>query len=383
VSGAPYAVRRMARVLMLFEPPDGGVAENAMQLALHLGAHGHEVEVAGPPESLVYPRLDEAGVPVRRLPSLRRGYARPDRDAASVRALVGLLRAGRHDVLHCHSSKAGVVGRLAARRVGLPAVYSPHCFAFVGEVSRGRRLFASSVERLLGRFASAAILCVCEAERRLALERRVAPPERLHVVHNGTAPCDEDTEPEPQLTELLSGGPVATAVSVLRPQKALHVLLEATPLLWERLPQARVAIVGDGPLREPLHRRARELGLLADERFAFLPFQPPPARYLRASDVFVLPSSWEALPISVLEALACGVPQVATAVGGTPEAVTPDTGLLVAPRDPPALAQALATLLADPGRREAMCRASRDRHAQQFTLERMEAETLALYDRLA
>ena len=378
----------MARVLMLFEPPDGGVAENAKQLALHLGAHGHEVEVAGPPESMVYPRLDEAGVPVRRLPSLRRGYGRPDRDAASVRALVRLLRAGRHDVLHCHSSKAGVLGRLAARRVGLPAVYSPHCFAFVGDVSRGRRLFASSVERALGR-RTAAIVCACEAERRRALERRVAPAERLHRVYYGTPACAGETELDERLEAMRAAGPLAGAVTVLRRQKRVDVLLDAAPRVWDRLPEARLAVVGDGPERDALQRRASELGLLGDERFAFLPFQAPSSRHLRALDVYVLSSGWEAMPIGVLEALACGVPQVATDVEGTGEAVgsppgePPErqTGRLVAPGDAAGLAEAIVELLGDAERRAALSRASRKRHAERFTVERMAAETAAVYER--
>jgi glycosyltransferase involved in cell wall biosynthesis len=384
----PLRCRRVSRVLMLFEPPDGGVAENAMQLALHLGNHGHEVEVAGPAESIAYPRLDEAGVPVRRLASLRRGYGRPERDAASVRALADLLRAGRHDVLHCHSSKAGVVGRLAAQRVGVPAVYSPHCFAFVGEVSRSRRLFASTVERALGR-RTAAIVCSCEAERRRALQHGVAPAERLHRVYYGTPDCDGGSEVNGRLEEMQAAGPLAGAVTVLRRQKRVDVLLEAAPRVWDRLPEARLAVVGDGPERDALQRRASELGLLGDERFAFLSFEAPSARHLRALDVYVLPSAWEAMPIGVLEALACGVPQVATDVEGTGEAVgapprePPErqTGRLVSPCDPAALAAAIVDLLEDPERRGELARTSRQRHAERFGLERMVAETAAVYDR--
>jgi glycosyltransferase involved in cell wall biosynthesis len=372
----------MPRVLMACEPPDGGAAENATALALALRRQGNDVEYAGPPEARRRPVLEEVGVPVHGLP-LAPGYGAPADDARALRALIRLLRSGRFDLVHCHSAKAGVLGRLAARTARVPAVYSPHSFSFVGDFGAPRRIAATAIERALGRTATAVVLCVCEEERRLALAHGVARPERLRVVHNGTRPCDDAVEPDPRLLELLSGGPLATAVSALRPQKALHVLLEAVPLVWERLPHARVAIVGDGPLREQLHRRARELGVLGDERFAFLPFQAPAARYLQASDVFVLPSSWEGFPISVLEALACGVPQVATRVGGTPEAVSPETGVLVPPRDPRALAEAVAALLSDAARREGMCRASRARHAERFTLERMEEQTLAIYEELA
>ena len=368
----------MARVLMVFEPPDGGVAENVLQLALHLGEHGHAVDVAGPRDAVVYERLAEAGIPVRRLP-LVRGYGRPQLDAAALRALLALISPARHDLVHCHSAKAGVLGRLAARVRGVPAVYSPHSFPFVGEFGTPRRLFATGVEWLLGRSCSAAILCVCEAERRLALQRGLVSPARLRVVYNGCEPCDEQAAADPALQALGEGGPVAASVAVLRQQKRIDVLIDATPLVLERLPQARIAIVGDGPLRHELAAQAAARGLQADERFAFLPFSASSA-HLRALDVFVLPSGWEAFPISVLEALACGVPQVATDVGGTSEALTPQTGVLVAPNDPRALADAIVALLSDSARREAMARAARARHAELFTLDLMVAGTAALYD---
>ena len=174
-------------------------------------------------------------------------------------------------------------------------------------------------------------------------------------------------------------GPLAAAVTVLRAQKSIDVLLDAVPLVLKRVPDARIAVVGDGPLRDELHAHAARIGIDSDERFAFLPFQAPAARYLQAADVYVLPSSWEAFPIGVLEALACGVPQVATDVGGTGEAVVPETGLLVPKRDPTALAEALVSLLEDPQRRASMAAASRERHAARFDLEQMVNGTAELY----
>ena len=368
----------MARVLLVFEPPDGGVAENVMALALGLAAHGHAPEAAGPPGAVIHERLEAAGVPVHRV-GLRRGYGRPDADARALRELTGLVRRGGYDLVHCHSAKAGVLGRLAARRAGVPAVYSPHCFAFVGEVSRARRRFATAVERRLGRRSTAAIVCACEAERHRALERRVAPAERLHRVYYGVEECP-GRDVDEALARLRAGGPVAGAVCVLRRQKRLDVLIDAAPEVLARVPDARIAIVGDGEEREALRARAAQRGLGADPRFAFLPFAAPSARHLRALDLFVLPSGWEAMPIAVLEALACGVPQVVTDVEGTGEATVPETGVLVSPGDPAGLAEAMIALLRDPERRAAMAAASRERHRERFGLERMVAETAAVYD---
>lgn len=366
----------MPRVLLLFEPPDGGVAENVRQLARGLGDQGFTVEVAGPPEALPYGELEQAGVPVHRLP-LRRGFGDPRSDLRALSAIDSLLRTSAPDLVHAHSAKAGVLGRLAARRGRVPAVYSPHCFPFVGEHPAARVTATRQVERLLGR-GTAAIVCVCEAERRLALEAAVAAPERLHVVANGTDPCPA-VAPDPALAQLRQGGPVVAAVTVLRRQKRADVFLEAAPEILRRSPQARVALVGDGPLREELQERAQQLGLAREERFLMLPFAGPAARYLAATDVYVLPSSWEALPIGVLEALACGVPQVVTDVGGSGEAVTAETGVVVPPGDPGALSDAIVTLLDDAPRREAMAESSRARHAEAFRTELMVERTASVY----
>lgn len=367
----------MARVLMVCEPPAGGAAENAVQLAESLPALGFDVEFAGPREGRHHDRLEAAAVPVHRL-SLEPGYGRPARDAAALRDLDRLLGRGRFDLVHLHSAKAGVLGRLAARRRRVPVVFTPHSLSFVGDFSAARRTAAVAIERALGPLTHA-LVCVCEDERRLALEHSLVPPGRIHVVHNGSPPCASDISVDPRLAEMRSRGPLAAAVLELRAQKSVDVLLTAVPAVLDAVPQARVAIVGDGPLREALMAQAAELGLADDDRLAFLPFEGPSSRHLRAIDLYVLPSAWEAFPIGVLEALACGVPQVATDVGGTGEAVVPETGLLVPRRDPEALATAISSLLADPARRESMAEASRSRHGRLFGISRMVAATAAVY----
>jgi len=139
-------------------------------------------------------------------------------------------------------------------------------------------------------------------------------------------------------------------------------------------------IVGDGPLRDELLRKTDALGLTHSERLRFVPFEPPSARYLRDLDLFLLSSSWEAMPISILEALACGVPQVASDVGGVGEAVSPETGVLVPPLDSERLADAIVSLLRDPIRLARLSEGSRDRHRRLFGLERMVSETAGVYE---
>jgi glycosyltransferase involved in cell wall biosynthesis len=288
------------------------------------------------------------------------------------------MRRERFDLAHCHSAKAGVLGRVASNITRTPSLYSPHCFPFVGPWGLGRRLFSTGVERALGSLTDG-ILCVADQERQLAIDKRIAPADRLHVVHNGALPCEYDGERDATLEEWRGDGPLAACMAVLRPQKAVHVFIDAAPAVLDHVPAARLAVIGNGELRGDLEQRARALRV--DGRLRFFDFIPPSARQLSSLDVFVLPSSWEAFPISVLEAMACGVPQVATDVGGTSEAVVDgETGLMCPPDDPAALAGRLIRLLSDEPLRRRMADASRRRFDEHFRIETMLDGTAAVYE---
>jgi glycosyltransferase involved in cell wall biosynthesis len=345
----------MARIALVCEPPDGGAAEHVAQLVRGLGAYGHEA-VLYAPEAFA-PAVDF--VPL----SFRRDYAHPREDARALGRLARELRA--FDLVHAHSAKAGVLARLAGWSARRPVVYTPHGFPFVGEMREARRVFSHVVERLLAP-PTAAIIGVCRFEADLARANHLHP-RMLAVVHNGSPACAPVARPP---------GLVVGTVSALRRGKGVDVFLDAAPAILAAVPGAELVVAGDGPQEAEL-KAHRNAGLVRWE-----PYRPPAANHLRELDVYVLASSWEAFPIGPLEALACGVPQVVTAVGGTREAVVPETGLLVPPRDPGALAAAVTAILQDPERRAAMATASRERHAQHFTLDRMVAGTAAVYDRV-
>jgi glycosyltransferase involved in cell wall biosynthesis len=367
-------------VLEVFEPPDGGVPEHVLLLATGLGQHGFDVEIVAPAGSQVQERAAEAGVTVHVIPFFRRDYRHPWDDARAVLAVRRVIAARRPALVHAHASKAGAIARTAAARTGVPAVYTPHCFGFVGEVSRVRELLVPPIERGLARL-SAKIICVCQAELAIAREKRIGSPEQLVLLYYGVpdpSPAEAPV-PDPALTALRDGGLLLANVSALRQQKRQDVLLDAARIVLDRSDRARVAVVGNGPLEGALREQAQRLGLDRDPRFVLLPFAPPVERYLGAIDVFVLASTWEALPISLLEAQSWGIPQIGTAVFGTPEIISTDTGRLVAPADAESLAAAMLELLDASTDLAAMADASRARHVERFALERMLTEHAALY----
>ena len=208
------------------------------------------------------------------------------------------------------------------------------------------------------------------------------PEPRIRVVYNGLDLAEFDASAERGPTAPLpdSGAtPLIGTVARLEPQKGMAFLIAAMGELKRSGVFGRLWIVGDGPDQGDLERRADECGV--GESIAFLGRREDVPALMRRFDVFVLPSLWEGLPNAALEAQAASRPVVATAVDGTPEAVEDGkTGLLVPPRDPAAMAHAIASLLADPGRRKSMGDAGRERVARVFGMERMVAETERLYE---
>lgn len=369
----------MRRCLHILSAPDGGAPEHVMRLAIGLRERGWDSSLAGPQRASIYETLLAEGIPVARLP-FRSGYRNAVDDARVLRALIRLMRSHRFDLVNTHGPKAAVLGRLAAATTGAPVVTTQHGWAFDPAFRKAPgRTFSLWVE---GRLATRtrAYICVADSVRQMGLDRRLAPPSAFHTIHNGVPALDGRHPRDRELERFARDAPLAGCVAALRPDKGVDTFVRAAPSVLERVPEARLAIVGNGPARGGLERLAKALGL--GERLRFFDFVPPSARWLASLDVYVLPSRCEALSIALLEAMACGVPQVATAVGGTPEAVCDgQTGLLCPADSPDCLADCLVRLLVDEDLRMRMGRASLERFRRLFTLERMLDRTAAVFER--
>ncbi len=364
----------MSRVILAYQPTDGGVGRHVHDLAVGLVRGGHEVVLCGPG----LPGGPVAGAAYHPL-QLHRAVD-PRADAVAAARFARIARAVRADLIHAHSSKAGAVARLArGAHPRVPLLYSPHGYAFAGYFERAseRRVYRLA-ERLLAPTATR-VVCVCEAEAQLA--RAVGPVRRVRVVHNGIAPVGAGPI-DRRVTELAAQGPVIGALTLLRAGKGVETLIDATPQLLARHPRAQVAIVGAGPQLDALRARAALLGV--ERAVHFLGLSDEPLGALRGMQVFVHPSWAESFPYAILEAMALGRPIVASNVGGVGEAlVDGSSGMLVAPRDAPALARTLNELLAHPERMASIGAAAKERVDQRFSLDTMIAHMTAVYDEVA
>jgi glycosyltransferase involved in cell wall biosynthesis len=331
---------------------------------------GHNVIALVGGEGPVTGQLAAAGVPFRSLEFLRRPI-HPYHDYRALSELAATLRDWHPDLVSAHTAKAGWLGRAACARLDLPCIYTAHGWSIGTRISRAQGALYSRAERIAARWSDA-IICVCEHERQLALEKEIAPTGKLHVVHNGVRDIGSALRARP-------GNHPVRILSVARfePPKdhetLLHALHGLNDLPWE------LQLAGDGPLAEKTQARARELGFAGRVRLSG--YTPDPAPLYAAAQVFVLSSRSEGFPRSILEAMRAGLPVIASDVGGVAEAVSDGkNGLLADPAGVESMRAALRTMIVSAAARERFGCAARRVYENKFRLERTVERTAAVYD---
>ncbi len=336
-----------------------GGQNQVLLTATGMAARGTEVAIACRIGGELEARAGAAGAPVRPLPF------RGDLWPPAILGLARLLRRERPAALLLHDPHAVSAGLVASRLAGRAALVAVRRVDFPLRGAFSRAKYAAC-DRVI--VVSRAIGEVVEAGGVRA--------ERLRLVHEGV-PDRVAAAGGREALEALgvpAGAPVVGNVAALTGHKDHATLVAAMALLRDRVPEARLVIAGEGELRPALEAQARELGL--GDRVVLAGFRHDLDRLLPAFSVFCLSSRLEGLGTSLLDAMAFGLPVVATAAGGIPEVVEDGvTGRLVPPRDPAALADALAVALGDEERRRAWGAAGRRRFAERFTVGHMVEET--------
>ncbi|MBZ5639007.1 MAG: glycosyltransferase family 4 protein [Acidobacteriia bacterium] len=304
-------------------------------------------------------------------------------DAVAVARLAAHFRRRRVHLVHTHSSKAGILGRLAARFAGVPAlVHTVHGWSFNDAQRPGVRRLFTALERAVGSFTDR-ILVVAESDRRKGLARGIGREERYRLVRSGIDPTiyERPSSSRESTRAAMGFAPehlVIGMIACLKPQKAPLDFVETAAAVHARHPAARFFIAGDGDLRAAVEARIRERGL--DGIVRVLGWRRDVPALLHAMDLFLLTSRFEGLPRTVLQAMAAGVPVVATAVDGTPEVVRDgETGVLVPPGDPSAAAVRILALAADSVACAGLAARARDALSGSFDIRRMVEQLEEIY----
>jgi glycosyltransferase involved in cell wall biosynthesis len=349
-------------------PLFGGSDAHVRDLSIGLRARGHEcIVMAGPPEGLLAEQLRGNGVTVLTIPALRKPI-RPFADAISLFQVIRALSEVQPDIVATHTAKAGFIGRIAARAIGVPVFFTPHGLSFVDRKSGDLIGFRLLLERMAARVGGE-MIAVCDAERNIALRYLGSTGIRISTIRNGLPDCKTRGEK--------GRGPVViTMIARFVRQKDHATLVRALSTLnhleWE------LRLAGTGPLLESIRQLVEECGLTP--RVCFMHECRDTPRLLAESDIYVLSSNYEAFPISILEAMRAGIPVVATDTGGVREAVQDEyNGFLVPPRDVSRLAERLSALIRSAELRKSMGFQSRRRFTQEFEWRSMLDKTEALY----
>lgn len=349
----------------------GGVQIHVRDLASALIARGHEVRVVTGRRGPFSDALDRAGVPAVECPALQRAID-PRRDLPAVAALRREIAAFGPDVVSTHSSKAGILGRLACALGGPACLFTAHGWAFAEGVPERQRRIYREIERRLAPLA-ARIVCVSEHDRQLGIAAGIAP-NRLVTIHNGMPDVPPGLRAAPGRE-----GPVRVVMTARFDRQKDHATLlrAAAPVAGLHLD-----LVGDGPGQPAIRDLARDLGL--SERVHFLGHRDDVAAVLAGAHAFALVSHWEGFPRSTLEAMRAGLPAVVTDAGGSAEAIAEgETGFVVPREDAGRLEDRLRRLATDAGLRERMGEAARRRYEAHFTFERMLDRTVEVYRTVA
>jgi len=346
------------KILHVLEAMGGGTKKLLSLLVTHLNPNEFDITLALPPPTMAYDPRRSLADPM--FPDLMRskgfkvetirmkGTIAPIADFQAFVALYSLIRKEKFDIVHTHSAKAGFIGRVAARLANVPVIiYSPYGLPFNEYISKARYYLYLTLERLVGRYSDL-IIASSASELEMIFKTKIVPKSRTALVENcfdlAEYKVDFDTIAKKQDLGLRLEDPVIGTVARLTQQKGVCYLIDAAPKILNHFPNAQFILVGDGELRKDIEDQIGELNL--SQCIHLLGNRQDYLEIMATFDLFVLPSLWEGMPYSPLEAMVLGKPVVLTEATGSRDIVrNKQTGVLVPPKDADALAAAIINLL--------------------------------------
>lgn len=373
------------RILYIITQADGGGAQKyALTLAKHFGgaiACGNEAQD-------LFEKAGKMRIPTFALKNLKRNVS-PWHDFLAIWEIRELVKKYKPDIVHLNSTKAGIFGsfscmNLFTKKQPSPGgktkvVFTAHGFIFNEPMSWLKKSLYITLEKEASRFRDK-IIAVSEADLGSAMQYNIISREKISVIHNGIVPINflDKDEAKKQLG-IINGKTIIGTIANFYPTKGLDVLIDAVKLLPEELlNKCQFVIFGDGPERGNLKAKISNSKL--ENNFLLLGAINNAASYLKALDVFVLPSRKEGLPYTILEAMQAGLPIIASSVGGIPEALS-EAGILTQAEDPSSLAQAIENAVNNESLRHTLSQKALSRSLL-FTEEKMLQETEKIYNQI-
>lgn len=351
--------------------------------------------------------LKEKNINYHVLPRLRRAIS-PISDLFALIEIVRLIKNLKPDIIHLNSSKISILGSLAARicyvlRVKCYVIYTVHGWVFNEPLPVWQKKFYYWAEKITARWKDK-LICVSEYDRQVALKNNIAPENKLVTIHNGSAPVEflSLEEAKRKIFVILIRQPAEKdlklsheqwdssafglrmtigAIGNLYKTKGYEYLIAAGKILKDEGLDYKLIIIGDGPEKNELQAQIEGYGL--EENIILAGRLDSAAALLPAFNIYICSSVKEGLSYTVIEAMQAGLPIIATNVGGNPELIGDgETGLLVTPQDPDAIAQAVMKLTKDTELARKLGVNAKQKAMTEFTLERMVADTKKLYQDL-
>jgi glycosyltransferase involved in cell wall biosynthesis len=362
----------------------GGAQDNTLLTVENHNRDLYTVHLAAHPSDSWLHRAEVAADTFHPIPNLIRSI-NPIKDLQALVDIINLLRREQFDVVHTHSSKAGILGRIAARIVGVPVVvHTIHGFAFHDFMSPWKRRFYIILERGLRPLADFYIT-VCELNRTQAIDLNLIHPQNSQTVYSGISFTKLERPVDIKTTRLElnipDGWQTIIMVGRLDEQKAPYYLIDAFAKVVQECPEILLFLVGEGELQSRLEAQTHTLGI--ENQVKFLGSREDVPEILKVADIFALSSLWEGLGRAMTEAMLVGKPVVVPNIYGIPEIVKhEETGLLFPAKDVNQLASHLIDLLRHPQKREYLGHNGKKLTQKLFNANKMVEDIEQIYDKL-
>jgi len=367
----------------------GGAQEHLIYLCDLLNKERYRVKVLSGaqtgPEGELIKEIEKQGIDLFILPELV-GEINPLKDLLALIQLTRHIKKERFDIVHTNSSKAGILGRLAAKLAGVPIViHTVHGWGHHDEMGKLRKGFYIFLEKCAGKLTDK-IITVSDLDTKKGLNNGIADSGKYITIRSGINlsvfnPATIDVEHEKRKWGIPLTNNVVGSIMRFSKQKNPLDFVKMAAEIVEKNPKVSFLLVGDGSLKPQIESSILQLNL--SEKVILTGVRDDVPQLLAVMDVFVLPSLWEGLPRVILQAMAMGLPIVATEVGGTPEAIKEDqNGFLVTPKDFHAIARRVIQLLEDQNLAKKMGERGRKMVYPEFCVKQMVKSTESLYEGL-